>query len=529
MSQRVLCLDISDNRLAAVLMERHWGWSRLQDRLLLPLPSETEGPEEIARFAAASVREAGLAGDRVVLCLGAERSYVRRIAFPFSSREKIEQALPFEMEPSLPLPKEELLFDFSYMVRSSSGGCKVLGAAMPKTEVGQWIRPLQEQGLDPARIDLDLSPLSGLASYAADLISGPCTAVWHLGRNRSAVAVLQNENIVQTRCFRMGTRDLAGMAAERTGDTAEDALKSLEEAAFSARDSESGAGPDTAEGTDPGDCVLEAYRELMRAVWALQNESPEATVEDVLLTGPGANLRGFISALSSRSGIRFHAVQDLSLPFLSSSPVPEGEISEISPAAYAALLQGKSGSGWNFRKGELAYRSDKSWRRTALYGGVGLGVLLICAVAAFSFHLQLKKQELQRIQTKTEQVFRETVPEASESLRPAQYESVLQNRINSFREQTENAPRNAAGLPPLDLLLFVSKSAPDEEGFQLKRLTMENQEALLVGNAGSYDTVNRIREALLSEQGVDTVQIQGVTANQGEDTVRFTLRVKAGD
>ena len=121
------------------------------------------------------------------------------------------------------------------------------------------------------------------------------------------------------------------------------------------------------------------------------------------------------------------------------------------------------------------------------------------------------------------------MPQASDSLRPAQYVSVLQNRISSFREQTGNAPGKAAGLPPLDLLLFVSKSAPDEEGFQLKRLAMENQEALLVGNAESYDTVDRIREALLSEQGVETVQIQGVTANQGEDTVRFTLRVSAGD
>ena len=531
MSQRVLCLDISDNRLVAVQMERQWGGARLQNQLLLPLPSEAESPEEIARFTAASVREAGLVGDRVVLCLGAERAYLRRIAFPFSSREKIEQALPFEMEPSLPLPKEELLFDFSYMDRSSAGGYKVLAAAMPQTEVEQWVLPLREQGLDPARIDLNLSALSGLASYAADRISGPCTAVWHLGRSRSAVAVLQNESLVQTRCFRMGTQDLARMAAERTGGTPEDALKHLEEAAFSARDSDTGAGPGQglAQGTDPGDCVLEAYKELICSVWAFQNEFPEAALEDVLLTGSGANLRGFISALASQSGMRFHTVQDLSLPFLSSSHVPEQEIPEIAPAAYAALLQGKNSSGWNFRKGELAYRSDGSWRRTALYGGVGLGVLLICAVAAFSFHLHLKKQELQRIQNKMEQVFRKTVPEASDSLRPVQYESVLQNRINSFREQTENAPRNAAGLPPLDLLLFVSKSASDEKGFQLKRLSVESQEALLVGKAESYDTVDRIREALLSEKGVETVQIQGVTANQGEDTVRFTLRVSAGD
>ena len=528
MSQRVLCLDISDNRLAAVQMERRWSGSRLQGRLLLPLPSEAEGPEEIARFAAASTREAGLTGDRVILCLAAERAYARRIAFPFSSREKIEQALPFEMEPSLPLPREKLLFDFSYMGRNYAGGCKVLAAAIPRTEVEQWIRPLQEQELDPIRIDLDLSALSRLTSYAADRISGPCTAVWHLGRSRSAIAVLQNENLVLTRCFRMGTRDLAGMAAERTGGTAEDILKHMEEAAFSTQYSDSGTGPDLAEVSAPGDSVLEAYRELMRAIWALQNESPEAAIEDVLLTGPGANLRGFISALASRSGIRFHAVQDLSLPFLGSSPVPEREIPDIASAACAALFQDKAGSGWNFRKGELAHRSDGIWRRTAFYGGVGLGVLLICAVTAFSFHLRLKKQELQRIQTKMEQVFRETVPQASDSLRPAQYVSVLQNRISSFREQTENAPGKAAGLPPLDLLLFVSKSAPDEEGFQLKRLAMENQEALLVGNAESYDTVNRIRKALLSQQGVETVQIQGVIANQGEDTVRFTLRVKAG-
>jgi len=529
MSQRVLVVDISDSRLAAVEVERAWGGARLRNYLLRQLPADAVDPERISGFVADRIQESGLSGDRVVLGLGSDRAYLRRIAFPFSSREKMEQALPFEMEPLLPLSREELIFDAHYLERTSQGGCSVLGAALPRAEVEQWIGCLRERGLDPARIDLSLSALAGLGTRVAGRFPGAGMAVWHVGDSRSAMAVLQNGSLVQARSFRLGTDDLARIMAEGTGGTPEDVRQRMERGAFTFphRDDRE-KDLETGEEHALEECVQTVHGELMRSFWVVQNDSPELEVEDVLLTGPGAEWEGLWSAVAARSGARFSTLKDLSLSFLDPSLLPEKEIHEIAPIACLGLAEGRKGTGWNFRKGDLAYRGG-SRKRSLIHAGIGVGVVLLCLVAAFSFHLRLKQHQLNEVRAGMEREFRQAVPEASDSLRPAQYVSVLQNRIRSYREQTEKAPRDAVGLSPLDLLLFVSKSAPDEPGFRLQRLSMDAGEALLVGNAGSYDTVNRIRESLLAEQGVKTVQIRGVTANQGEDTVRFTLRVEAGE
>jgi type IV pilus assembly protein PilM len=508
-------------------MERRWSGSRLLKRLVLHLPPEAQGPEEIAPFVAARVAEAGLWGARVVLGLGGERAYVRRLDFPFTSGEKIEQALPFEMEPGLPRPKEDLLFDARYVGRNSSGGSRVLAAALPQAEVGQWIQALREQGLDPARIDLSLSALAGLGVSVSRRIGASTVAVWHLGRSRSDIAVLRNGALVQTRSFRLGTTDLARMLAEGMDISEDEALQRMEQGVFSRHEAEDdGESPEGAPAAAK-ECVLLAHRELMRSVWALQNEDPEAAVEDVLLTGPGAVLPGLASALAAEGELRFYGVRETDLPLVQDMALSREELPAIAVAASLPLAEGRGGGGWNFRKGDFAYQGG-NWRRILVSGGAGLGIVLLCSAAAFSFHVWLKHRELQEVRARTEEVFRETVPEASSSLQPAQYESVLRNRISSYREQARGSMRATDGLSPLDLLLFLSRSAPEEEGFRLNRLTMDGDEALLVGDAGSYDTVNRIREALLSEEGVEAVRIQGVTANRGEDTVRFTLRVEGG-
>jgi len=517
MSRSVLALDIEDGRLAAAVVETGWGGGRLRSGFVWRLPEEARETEQIARFAADCVEEAGLFGDRVVLGLGGDRAYLRRIGFPFTSREKIEQALPFEMEPSLPLSREELIFDAHYLGKGSRGGSRVLAAALPRAEAEEWIRCLRDKGLDPARIDLHLSGLTGLGGYASARVSGPCTAVWHLGRTKSAIAVLRNGSLVQARSFRWGTEDLLRAPAEAPEGSPEN-----READGRDADAERG------EGAGIDGCALAAQRELMRSIWAVQNESPEIEVQEILVTGPGADWEELWSALALRSEIRFFSVRDLSLPFFQPDFDPGPDLPLIAPAACLALSEGKRSSGWNFRKGDLAFRGGASRRKAMIHAGIGLGILLLCLAGAFTFHIRLKQQELHQIRDRTERVFRQAVPEASESLRPAQFESVLQNRIASLREEAESSPKSAAGMSPLELLRIVSQSAPKEEVFRLERLTMDSQGALVVGHAGSYDTVNRIRESMLSEEAVDAVQIQGVTANQGEDTVRFTLRLNAG-
>lgn len=520
MSQRILCLQIWDGRLAAVQIDKSWSGMSLRDWLLLDLPLEPENAEEVAGYAAAGIRDAGLSGYKVLLALGGSRAYLRRMEFPFSARDKIEKALPFEMEASLPLPREELIFDYYYQGKGSAGGCKVLAAALPRREVRKWIHALREQGLDPARIDLHTSSLLRLAVQGER--QEKCVAVWELGRRESAVAVLRQGRLLQVRCFRMGTEDLTSLLAEETGE------QMLLQDLFWGNEV-----PDGMASRERGEALNKflraAQKELLRSVWAAQNEFPETVVDSVLLTGSGACLKGLPSALQRQTGLSFSLLSDSDLAELDISAVEKEKISELATTALLSLVKDKRDASLDFRRGELAYQGGRSWRKSAIHGGVGLTIVLALALSSFSYHVWLKQQELQGVRDRVEEVFREAAPEASRTLQPAQYESVLQNRISSSREIIERDQRACSGASLLELFLFLSWSIPEEEGFRLDRMTMQNREALLVGNAGSYDSVDLIRGQMLSQQGVAEVRIQEVSANPGQDTVRFTLRVEIGE
>lgn len=485
MLQKVLTLEVWDSRVAVAQLQRSWGGMRLMDWLVVDLPPEVKDVGKIARYTAERLQEAGLSGHRVVLGLGPNRAHLQKLDFPFSSRQKIERALPGEMETSLSMNSEEFLFDAYLLGETPEGMYRVLAAALPRSTIEQWSRALRDFGLEPERIDLVPSSLAELGAQIPAENGDGCTVVWQLGRTRSTVVFLRNGRLEHTDGFWTGTEDLARVLADRTGSSREEAREGIEQGKYFQPVSETEETSSCAQGQVVSECSRIALDELMRTFRRFQEESPNARVEKIVLTDKGSRWKGLATTIAVQSRLPLTVAQNASLPF-ETGQVDKNEMPEVASAACLALKVRKRASGWNFRKKDAAGGHNRGWRRFALDIGVGMGIVLLCAVISFSFHIWLKNQDLHGGQNRAGHFLnpqQNTVSEASTSLGTAQYLSVIQERISALREQVGKSSVKEKGSDLADLLVtFGMSSSHGENTDERKAHWANNKENLSENN-----------------------------------------------
>jgi len=426
MLQKVLTLEVWDGRVAVAQLEKSWRGIGLMDGLVLDLPPDVKNVRSIARYTAERVQEAGFSWDRVVLGLGPNRAHMQKLDFPFSSRQKIERALPGEMSASLSMNSEEFLFDAYILGETPEGMCRVLAAAIPRSTIEQWSRTLRDFGLEPDRIDLVPSSLAELGSRIPSENRNACIVVWQLGRTRSAVVFLRNGRLEHIDGFWTGTEDLARVLADRTGNSREEARKGIERGKYLQPVSDSEETSSCEQNTVLSECARIARDELTRSIRRFRQKKPNARVEKVVLTGKGARWSGLATAIETQSGMALTVAQNVSLPF-DTANVENNKIPEVASAACLALKARQRASGWNFRKKEAALGFNKGWGRFAQNIGVGMGILLLCVAITLTFHLWLKNLEMQRgrDQAGTVLLQKDKASKPSSSLGPAQYLSAI--------------------------------------------------------------------------------------------------------
>ena len=94
------------------------------------------------------------AGARIVSSIPGRHFSQRIVHFPFVDRKRIEKALPFEIEDSLPFPLDDVELDHLPLDKAEKDAAKkkeasVLGILLPKTVLRQHLELLASAGIDP--------------------------------------------------------------------------------------------------------------------------------------------------------------------------------------------------------------------------------------------------------------------------------------------------------------------------------------------------------------------------------------------
>ena len=316
--------------------------------------------------------EEKLGADEIVLALPGELCSFRVVDLPFSDERRIESVLGYELESQMMSPVDELVIDH-LVVGQREMETRVLAATAPRAVVRALVDAAA--GVDlPLRI-VAPAPLAYVALLDAEARALPgASMIVDIGAACASVCVVRAGVPEFARTIARGGKrlsDAIGTSFRLDEDAAE---RAKIEVGFVGH---AGLAPQSPSQSRMDACLREALaplvRELRQTMAAYRASYGEA-VERLWLTGGGARL----------VGLREHLGEELTLP-AAALPIDESMRSEDGERLAVALAMAQLGLGAaprvNFRKGELAYRSDFSFvRAKAGFLAVAAFAVVLCAI-----------------------------------------------------------------------------------------------------------------------------------------------------
>ena len=197
------------------------------------LPQVLELVERAAEFESAEERITALAavlGDALdslttrpqayVLNANALYTVVRTLAIPFRGARRVASAVPFELEPYLAFPLEDLAVDFT-TIGEFDGETEVLAMGMRRQQLEEQLDILREAGIETDAVTLDALALTGLWLQVTKPGKG-LDAVFHVRAEGSVLAVTNNKRMAYFRVLGCSGETVAenpGVAAREVNNT----------------------------------------------------------------------------------------------------------------------------------------------------------------------------------------------------------------------------------------------------------------------------------------------------------------------
>ena len=169
MSRKVLGIDIRKDAVSAVVVKTSLRENRIDAHAYIPLPDQTEDGDNFRTALHALWNEVDPSGCDCVVSISADHFSYRILQVPFKDAKKIRMVLPFELEPTVPYPVDDLVIDF---VNLQSGGqsdqSEIIAVAVPRSELSPYIQSLAEFKIDPEMITISGLPAVMCLAKQAD-------------------------------------------------------------------------------------------------------------------------------------------------------------------------------------------------------------------------------------------------------------------------------------------------------------------------------------------------------------------------
>ncbi|MBI5093198.1 MAG: hypothetical protein HZB26_12255 [Candidatus Hydrogenedentes bacterium] len=132
-----------------------------------------------------------------ILCASGLNGVARILTVPFRGWKRVANAVPFELEPYLAVPIEDMAVDFS-IIREVEGKTETLAIAMRHAPLEDQLAALKAAGIDPEGINVDAAGLTALW-YGRQTGKVGLTAVVHVRDEGAILAVVQDKVLAYIR------------------------------------------------------------------------------------------------------------------------------------------------------------------------------------------------------------------------------------------------------------------------------------------------------------------------------------------
>jgi len=172
---------------------------------LAPVSRPEERVQGLTQAVAAFVRETKVEPGAVHLCLARQELLLNRLILPMAARENLAQVLEYEIERVIPLPRDEIFYD--YQVRESgpgeNGRLAVLVVSVPRRVVRQYVEALEQAGVRPKSVVVAAAALGDYTAFCRGELAQPVALLVRDG-TEGELAVFVERQLVASHALRTG-------------------------------------------------------------------------------------------------------------------------------------------------------------------------------------------------------------------------------------------------------------------------------------------------------------------------------------
>lgn len=482
MSRKILGLDIRKDAVSAMLLQSKIKGVTIEAHAFSPL-SETNGIKNgVSDCIDSLMKQADISGATCIAAYPSEKIFYRNVRIPFKAQKKIRQILPYELEPTLPLPVEELVIDFFIPgLNNQNNHTDLLAAAAEISEMKAFMETLAEFKLVPT--------LLTAGGYAAALhvagtkdIPDVCLFI-DVGLKNCALFVIISGRICYARSFSLHTGGSA-LAADLCNYVMQ---------------------------------TLAAVRELLQM---------EITAGGILVTGGGVEDKSILSDMAQKLKIPVTG-----LDLIKRSDVTVKNIAghdwnplQMDNALALALNELDGLPVLNFRKGPFAPK--KHWvehKKYFIRTGILAGVILLFAFMDIVIDNHFMERKVDRLNAQIMHIFKTTFPNIQRIVDPLQQMRV---EIENIKKQAITPESSQKSVRNIDILNDISMLIPDEVDVELNRIVMGPGSVQISGHTDTFNSVNNFQRKLQSGKLFKTVTINSANIDKSENRVNFNLNLQ---
>jgi type II secretion system protein L len=485
MAKKILGLDIKPNGVSAILVTGSMKGNQIEAHAYIPYAGQISDPQtmenSIGEAITAISETMDLSGSICVASIPPDRIMYRHIQVPFKDEKKIGQILPFELEPLLPVPPEDIILTFqSFQLSDHRDRTELITASVEQSTLSSYLNILESHGIDP---EIVTAGGYALAQYMFGLPDMPENWILlDIGSHNGSICIVMSGQICFLRSFPLNLSDAAAIPS--ICSSVEHTLSAFE---------------DTFEMDVRFDCLFLSDNFLL-------DDSFYGEAERIL-------------------GIPVKRLNLLNHPHVPIGQRPDSTVEQnrFDGALALALLDVSGIKGFNFRQGPFAYK--KQWvenKKNLMTSGIILAFVMI--LAFFNVYIDIRGMEKQvaRLDGEIRALFQTAFPDDRRIVDPRQQ---MQMKLKEIRKQSINAGNIKGSIRMVDMLNAISTHVPKETDVEFTQMLMGADNILLSGNTDTFNSVDSIKQHLEQEQSFKRVTISSANTNRTGNRITFKLKI----
>ena len=481
MSRKVLGIDIRKESVSAVLVKTGLRESRIDAHVHLPISDSTEDENPFKTALEALCNEIDIDGCDCVVSISADHFSYRILQIPFKDSKKIKMVLPFELEPTVPYPVDDLIIDFIDLAPTGHNDhTDVIAVAVPNSELTPYLGTLNAIKIDPEMVTLSGLPTALCLANQAD--TGKDQLFLKVDKALCTLFIVIDGGIKLIRSF----------PTPVSGDTKAGSL-----GAFIRR-------------------TLSAFREISQAEYQPQN---------MVVTGSGLNGANFDADVSKFMDLpvkRLNFADRLGIPIDGIHSKP-WDPALMDNALALALMEIEGIRGLNFHKGRFAAKKfivkyKKYLIKTGILAASVLALLFFNVIAEY----YTLNRQIDRFNRQLTGIFKETFPEVKRIVDPFQQ---MQIKVQEVKKNAVFQTTTTSQMTNIDILNNISKSISESIKVDIGRMVISPGNVIISGTTDTFEAVDDIKSKLEQIDAFKKVTISSTNKDRSGKEVRFQMKV----